>query len=77
MITTPLHVAGLRISAINYFRDRTADFRILPKVGFTAFGYVNLMYENGLPLLKSELTDISRHRFSITLNLFKGDDDQV
>ena len=70
-------LAGLRINAIIYFRDRAADFRILPEVGFTAFGYVNLMYGYGLPLLKSELTDISRHRFSITLNLFKGDDDQV
>jgi hypothetical protein len=62
-------VSGLRLSAINYVTEKLYDFRVMPQVGFSFFGFLNFMYGYSIPTLGNELNEISRNSFSITLNL--------
>jgi hypothetical protein len=64
-------ITAFRLNAINYFRQGQSDFRIIPEVGLTMFGQINFMYGYGIPISKNEITDIGRHRFALTFNLFR------
>lgn len=60
---------ALRGNLINYIDKGNVDLRILPEAGLSFFGAVNLTYGYGIPLLKFESVQISRHRITLTINL--------
>jgi hypothetical protein len=66
-----LILISFRINAINYFSEQYSDFRLMPQFGISLLGNLNLMYGYSIPTLGNELTDIGRHSFSLTLNLFR------
>jgi hypothetical protein len=68
----PLVLFGSRIGLINYISQGQSDFRLLPEVGISLLGYANLMYGYSIPLLKTELDDISKHRFGLSVNLYRS-----
>lgn len=64
-------IIGFRLNAINYFRGQNIDFRLMPQLGFSFFGYINFMYGYSLPTLGNELSEINRHSFSLTFNIIQ------
>jgi hypothetical protein len=62
-------ISGFRLNLINYFRNSQTDLRITTEFGFSIFGFLNILYGYGYPILKNEFIDLSRHRLTITLNL--------
>jgi len=63
---TPLIVRGNLIANIDKGK---VDLRILPEVGLSFFGLINLTYGYSISTLEFKTTEISRHRFGITTNL--------
>ena len=60
---------SFRGNLINYIEKGNVDLRMLPEAGLSFFGAINLTYGYGIPLLKYESTQISRHRITLTVNL--------
>lgn len=67
-----LLITAFRVNLIDYYSERKHDLRILPETGFTFFGKVSLTYGYGFPLMQTELLNIGRHRFALTINLIKS-----
>ncbi|WP_179007817.1 hypothetical protein [Winogradskyella forsetii] len=61
----------LRLSAVNYFQNGNSEFRILPELGLSLGGWVNLTYGYGIVLKDENLRNVSNHRVSLTFNLNK------
>jgi hypothetical protein len=59
----------MRLNAVNYFQDRKSDFRILPEIGLSWAGVINLTYGYNIRLTNSLVEDINKHRFSLSINL--------
>jgi hypothetical protein len=64
---------------VTYYYDKDYDaegnnrraFVGTPKGGLTLLGFMNVFYGYQIPLSEQRITTLSRHRFSITLNLNK------
>ena len=61
----------LRFSVVNYFQDGNSEFRLLPELGYSLGGWINLTYGYGISVNNGNLRDVSRHRVSLTFNLNK------
>jgi len=61
----------LRLSAVNYFQNGNSEFRILPELGFSLGGWINLTYGYGIAFVDKNLKNISNHRVSLSFNLNK------
>lgn len=62
-------VVCFRGNAISYFHQGKTDLRLLPEVGLSLFGAVNLTYGYSIPLLDYRISSISNHRLTLTVNL--------
>ena len=62
-------VFSLRLSAVNYFQNGNSEFRILPEVGISALGWLNLTYGYGIPFNNGNLNNVSHHRVGLSINL--------
>ncbi|WP_299098407.1 hypothetical protein [uncultured Winogradskyella sp.] len=61
----------MRLSAVNYFQNGNSEFRVLPELGFSLGGWVNLTYGYGIALKDENLKNVSNHRVALTFNLNK------
>lgn len=61
----------LRLSAIDYIQGSQNEFRLLPEVGFTIVGVIDLTYGSGIQISKSEVPGISSQRFGVCINVTK------
>ena len=59
----------IRLSAVNYFQNGNSEFRILPELGLSIYGWVNLTYGYGIPLHNGNLNNVSCHRVGLSFNL--------
>jgi len=64
-------IGVVRLSAINYFKGSTSEFRILPEVGLSMFGLINITYGYNIRVTSPAIGDISSHRLAISINLNK------
>ena len=58
-----------RASEINYLHNGFVDVRLLPEIGLSAFGPINLCYGYNFHLFGNKFNDISSHRVSLTFSL--------
>lgn len=66
-----LFLATIRLGMINYTWRKQNDLRLLPEVGLTAFGYASITYGYTVPFKENDISEIGRHRFALTINLFR------
>jgi len=70
-----LEVSGtilvLRLSAANYFQNEKSEFRVLPEIGISWGGFVNLTYGYNCRITNSQIENLSNHRFCLSFNLNK------
>ena len=59
----------VRLSAINYFQNKNSEFRLLPEIGISMLGWVNLTYGYGIPFNNGNLNNVSHHRVGLSFNL--------
>jgi hypothetical protein len=59
---------SLRGNAIGYMDEKKLDLRILPEIGTSLFGTVNLTYGYSFPLLEYKSSVVSKHRVTLTTN---------
>ena len=64
-------IFSARLSAINYFQNGNSEFRILPEVGFSLGGRINLTYGYGISLNDGNINGLSNHRLGLSFNLNK------
>jgi hypothetical protein len=66
-------LSGLLISTranmVGYIEKDKLDLRILPELGTSFLGAVNLTYGYNIPLKAFRATDVSKHRATLTANL--------
>ena len=62
-------VFALRLSAVNYFQNGRSEFRLLPELGISIYGWVNLTYGYGIPFNNGHLNNVSNHRVGLSFNL--------
>ncbi len=62
----------LRGNIIDYLSNGKSDLRLLPEIGISFNGYINLVYGYNFPLLKNKLTEISNSRITLTFNIGKS-----
>jgi hypothetical protein len=62
-------VFSLRLSAVNYFQNGNSEFRVLPELGISVYGWANLTYGYGIPFNNGHLNNVSCHRVSLSFNL--------
>ncbi len=59
---------ALRASVISYFDNGKTDLRLLPEIGITLFGLIDLTYGYNIPLLNYESSKIGRNRITLSIN---------
>lgn len=59
----------LRGSAITYIDNGQTDLRLVPEAGLSFFGLINLTYGYNFQTLSFRTSEISNHRFGLTINL--------
>ncbi|WP_204346246.1 hypothetical protein [Psychroserpens algicola] len=64
-------VFALRLSAVNYFQNGHSEFRVLPELGISLYGWANLTYGYGIPFNDGNLNNVSSHRVALSFNLDK------
>ena len=62
---------SLRLSAVNYFQNGNSEFRMLPELGISIGGKVNLTYGYGIPFNNGDLNNVSCHRVALSFNFNK------
>lgn len=62
-------LVSLRLSAANYFQNKESEFRIIPEMGLSFGGAINLTYGYGFSLNHSDINGLSNHRLSLTFNI--------
>ena len=62
-------VFALRLSAANYFQQGNSEFRLIPELGISIGGRINLTYGYGISFNNRNLTDIGHHRVCLSFNL--------
>ena len=60
---------SLRGSVVNYIDNKQSDLRLLPEIGLSFLGIVNLNYGYNIPLLHFQSNSIAKHRLSLVINL--------
>ncbi len=60
---------SLRGSVVNYMDNKQSDLRLLPEIGLSFLGIVNLNYGYNIPLLAFQSNSIAKHRLSLVINL--------
>ena len=60
---------ALRGSMIGFVDNGNVDLRLLPEIGLSLFGTLNVMYGHQFPLLHFRAYEITRNRITLTLNL--------
>jgi len=61
----------LRLSGLCYFQNGNNEFRLLPEVGFSYGGLINLTYGYNIRLTASRIDDLRGHRWCLSFNLNK------
>lgn len=61
----------MRLSAVNYFQNDKSEFRIVPEIGLSWGGFVNLTYGYNFRLTNSQIDNLNSHRFCLSFNLNK------
>ena len=64
-------IFSMRLSAVNYFQNGNSEFRMLPELGISVYGWANLTYGYGIPFNNGNLNNVSCHRVSLSFNLDK------
>ena len=59
----------LRANALSYFQNGDIDLRILPEIGLSLSGAMNLCYGYNIHIYKDKINDVSNHRISLTINM--------
>ena len=59
----------LKLSEINYLQGGSADIRLLPEIGLSLIGLVNVCYGYNIHLFGNKFEDISNHRMALTFCL--------
>ncbi|MCZ8298385.1 MAG: hypothetical protein O9297_14335 [Flavobacterium sp.] len=59
----------MRFSAVNYFQNTKSEFRLLPEIGLSWGGFVNLTYGYNFRITNKQINDLSGHRFCLSFNL--------
>jgi hypothetical protein len=59
---------SIRLSAVNYFQNGSSEFRLLPELGLSIGGKINLMYGYGIPFNNGNLNNVSCHRVGLSFN---------
>jgi hypothetical protein len=62
---------SMRISAVNYFQNGKSEFRILPELGISIEGVINLTYGYGIRFNDANINGLSNHRLSLIINYNK------
>jgi hypothetical protein len=62
-------IVVMRFSAVNYFQNGRSEFRLLPEIGLSSGGFVNLTYGYNFRLTNKQIYDLSGHRFCLSFNL--------
>ncbi|RZJ67496.1 MAG: hypothetical protein EOO50_05795 [Flavobacterium sp.] len=60
---------AMRATAVHYFQNGNNEFRLVPEVGISMGGAINLTYGYGFRFQKAEIANLSQHRLSLTLNI--------
>jgi hypothetical protein len=64
-------VICLRLTLADYIQGNQSQFRLIPELGISIGGWINLTYGYGISLNKANLTEIGHHRLALTINLNK------
>jgi hypothetical protein len=62
----------VRANAVYYISKTNKDLRLLPELGFSLMGTVNLCYGYGFSVLKDKIKEVSHSRITLTVNLSKN-----
>ncbi len=60
---------AVRGNVVSYIDNDQIDLRILPEIGLSMLGGVNIMYGYNIPTLNFRSPEINKHRISFTINL--------
>lgn len=69
------HYTRFTRAAVNltlFVRNRNTDLRLTPELGYVRNGMFSLNYGYNIPLGVTELTQLSRHRISLNVNITIG-----
>ncbi|WP_207434054.1 hypothetical protein [Sabulibacter ruber] len=58
-----------RANMVGYIENENLDLRLLPELGTSLLGLVNLNYGYNIPLKTFRATDVSKHRVTLTANV--------
>lgn len=64
-----LFATTARISVVDYIQGSKSELRILPELGVTLFGLLDVTYGYGVRLTDTKIGGISEHRLGITANI--------
>jgi hypothetical protein len=70
-VEASLTIMSIRLSAANYFQNGNSELRLIPEMGFSWGGFVNITYGYGLKLSNSDITNLSQHRLTLSFNINK------
>ena len=62
-------IVVIRLSALNYFQNDKSEFRLLPEIGLSWGGFVNLTYGYNFRITNRQIEDFSQHRICLSFNL--------
>lgn len=62
-------ILAMRISAVDYIQEGQSEFRLLPELGLSVCGLLNITYGYGFRLTKTDLDGIGGHRLCISINV--------
>ena len=60
---------ALRANTVGYIKSGVCDLRLLPEIGLSFVGTINLTYGYGISVLKDKIPEVGRHRVALVLNL--------
>ena len=62
----------VRANMVYYMGKHNNDLRLLPEIGFSLLGAINLTYGIAIPLLNQKITELSKSRITLSFNCNKN-----
>ena len=63
-----LIIFATRLSLINYLSNGKSDIRLLPEIGITLFGWVDLTYGYSLSFSENSINSLANNRITLSIN---------
>ena len=62
-------IATVRLSFVYYTDFNTSDPRLIPEIGLSMAGFINVLYGRAMPLSTNHFSSIGKNRITLSFNL--------